>query len=296
MKVSIREMMDAGVHFGHQTKRWNPRIKPYVHSTKDGIHIIDLQKTAVATKVALGFVKSIASQGKRMIFVGTKKQSVKVIKEAALSCGQFYVIKRWLGGTITNFVTIKASVDRLRKLEIMREKGEFEHLSKKEMALVTKEYNRLEEYLSGIRDMKEPPGAVFVVDLKKEHIAVAEANKVGIPVIAIADTNTDPGQVPYPIPGNDDAIRSIKLFSNLIAEAYNEGSKIWDKEKATMEKEEKVEMKEDKTGPQVMKMSRRLVAAGTADDVEIKLELDKEKEETVETADNQNKETEEKKS
>ena len=302
MSVSIKEMMDAGVHFGHQTERWNPRIKPYVHSAKDGIHIIDLQKTVVATKVALDFVKDIASQGKRMIFVGTKKQSVKVVKEAALSCGQFYVTKRWLGGTITNFVTIKASIDRLRKLEIMREKGEFEHLSKKEMASVTKEFNRLEEYLSGIREMKEPPGAVFVVDLKKEHIAVAESNKVGIPVIAIADTNTDPGQVPYPIPGNDDAIRSIKLFSNLIANAYNEGSKIWDKKKATMEKEEKVEKKEEKSGPTVMKMSRRLVAAGTADDVEIKLELDKEKAETPETAevaepdnsDNQEKEKEEK--
>ncbi len=283
MRVSIKEMMDAGVHFGHQTERWNPRIKPYVHSTKDGIHIIDLQKTVVATKVALDFVKDIASQGKRMIFVGTKKQSVKVIKEAALSCGQFYVIKRWLGGTITNFVTIKASIDRLRKLEIMKEKGEFEHLSKKEMASVTKEFDRLEEYLSGIRDMKEPPGAVFVVDLKKEHIAVAESNKVGIPVIAIADTNTDPGQVPYPIPGNDDAIRSIKLFSNLIAEAYNEGSKIWDKQKAMVETEEKVEKKVEKSGPTVMKMSRRLVAAGTADDVEIKLELDKEKTEPSDT-------------
>ncbi len=270
-------MLEAGVHFGHQTQRWNPKIKPFVHSQKDGIHIIDLQKTVAATKVALGFIKDVAANGKRIILVGTKKQSIKAVKEAALSCGQFYVTKRWLGGTITNFVTIKASIDRFRKLEIMKEKGEFEHFSKKERATVEKELNRLDEYLSGIRDMKERPGAVFVVDLKKEHIAVSESNKVGIPVVAIADTNTDPGIVSYPIPGNDDSIRSIKLFCNLVAEAYKEGSKLWDEKKVLPEETTTQETKKvtpEKSGPAVMQMARRLVAAGTADDVEIKLELD----------------------
>ena len=271
--ITIKQMLDAGVHFGHQTRRWNPKIKPFIHCEKDGIHIIDLQKTAGLLEVALEFIKKTAELGKKIIFVGTKKQSSKVVKDAAISCNQFYVTKRWLGGTITNFVTIKASIDRLRKLEIMKEKGELDHLNKKERLQIQKEYDKLEEYLSGIRNMKENPGAIFVTDLKKEHIAVSEANKVGVDVVAICDTNTDPSLIDYPIPGNDDSIRSIKLFADLVAEAYNEGSKLFDAKKATLEEETKPEP-EKSSSPDVAKMSRRLVAAGTADDVEIKLELD----------------------
>ena len=225
VQITMKEMLDAGVHFGHQVQRWNPKMKNYVFGVRSGIHIIDLQKSLVGAQRAIEFVRRIAAEGKRLIFVGTKKQAVEPIQEAAKKSGQYYVTKRWLGGTLTNFSTIKASIDRLRRFDIMKEKGEWNYFSKKERAGMEKEYQRLLEYLEGIREMREPPGAMFIVDLKKEHIAVAEAARLGIPVIGIADTNTDPSVIDFPIPGNDDAIRSIKLFSNLIAEAYNEGAK-----------------------------------------------------------------------
>ena len=293
--VTMKEMLDAGVHFGHQTQRWNPKMKPFVYTDRGGIHIIDLQKSVINAKRAAEFVRQVAAQGGRLIFVGTKKQAVEPIKEAAQKCGQFYITKRWLGGTLTNFQTIKSSIDRLKRIDQMREKNELEFFSKKERAGIEKEYLRLMDYLDGIRDMKEAPACLFVVDLNKEHIAVAEAKRLHIPVVGIADTNTDPETIDYPIPGNDDAIRSIKLFANMAAEAYLEGAKEWsEKARAQADKEaraEKAEREEraeqqraarDKSqsaasagGPSVVKVSKRkLVAAGTAEDVEIAMELE----------------------
>ncbi len=302
-QVTIKEMLDAGVHFGHQTERWNPKMKHFVYGDRGGIHIIDLQKTVAHARHAADFVKSVAARGQQLVFVGTKKQAVEPIQEAAEKCGQFHVTKRWLGGMLTNFQTIQASITRLRKIDQMREKGEMEFFSKKERARIEKEYQRLTDFLSGIRDMKDMPGAVFVVDINKEHIAVAEAKKLNIPVVAIVDTNTDPELVDFPIPGNDDAIRSIKLFANLVADSYNEGAKEWEETSKRMaaeaEKAEKQAAKEAKQekaaaaaepqegGPQVVKIGkgRKLVAAGTAEDVEIEMELDTQEESTDSTED-----------
>ncbi len=294
-QVTMKEMLDAGVHFGHQTQRWNPKMKPYVYTARGGIHIIDLQKTVVRANKAAEFVKEIAANGGRLIFVGTKKQAIEPIQEAAAKCGQYYVTKRWLGGMMTNFETIKSSIDRLRKIDTMKEKGEFNYLTKKERAKLEKEYLRLTEFLAGIRDMKEMPSAMFVVDLPKEHIAVAEAKRLGIPVVAIADTNSDPESIEYAIPGNDDAIRSIKLFANLVADSYLEGAKEWENTLRTMTDKQSDVAKEAKeeapkkrgakpaapkkaAGPAVVKSakatSRKLVAAGTAEEVEIAAELE----------------------
>ncbi len=302
--VTMKEMLDAGVHFGHQTQRWNPKMKNYVYTARGGIHIIDLQKTVVRANKAAEFVKKIAADGGSLIFVGTKKQAIEPIEEAAKKCGQYYVTKRWLGGMMTNFETIKASIDRLRKIDQMKEKGEIEFYTKKERAGIEKEYIRLSEYLNGIRDMKGAPAAMFVVDLPKEHIAVAEAKRLGIPVVAIADTNSDPESIEYPIPGNDDAIRSIKLFANLVADAYLEGAKEFEqkarsstdkgsdlaKEKEASTKEAAPERKgraprgagaakpeaKKSEGPAVVKVAkqRKLVAAGMAESVEIQAELE----------------------
>ncbi|MCB0407558.1 MAG: 30S ribosomal protein S2 [Bdellovibrionales bacterium] len=288
--ITMKQMLDAGVHFGHQTQRWNPKMKPYVYTDRGGIHIIDLQKSVVHAKAAAEFVKKIASNGATMIFVGTKKQAVEPITQAAEKAGQFYVTKRWLGGTLTNFQTVKSSIDRLKKIDQMREKGELDFFSKKERARIEKEYIKLKDYLDGIRDMKEPPGLMFVVDLNKEHIAVAEARRLGIPVVGIADTNTDPETIDYPIPGNDDAIRSIKLFANMVAEAFLEGQKEWEvKRRAMAVEKEAVTAKEEATtkaaaatpagdGPSVVKVSkgRKLVAAGMAEDAEIQAEVEAE--------------------
>lgn len=303
-QVTMKEMLDAGVHFGHQTQRWNPKMKNYVYTARGGIHIIDLQKTVVRAQKAAEFVKDIAANGGRLIFVGTKKQAIEPVQEAAQKCGQYYVTKRWLGGMLTNFETIKSSVSRLRKIDQMKEKGEFNYLTKKERARLEKEYLRLSDFLNGIREMKEMPSAMFVVDLPKEHIAVAEATRLGIPVVGIADTNSDPEMIQYPIPGNDDAIRSIKLFANMVADAYLEGAKAWEQKLRTMTdkqsdlaKEEKPEAREEApkrrapragaaaaakpeakkaAGPVVVKTTkaRKLVAAGTAEDVEIQAELE----------------------
>ncbi len=315
-QVTMKEMLDAGVHFGHQTQRWNPKMKPYVYTARGGIHIIDLQKTVVRANKAAEFVKEIAANGGSMIFVGTKKQAIEPVQEAAQRCGQYFVTKRWLGGMLTNFSTIKSSIDRLRKIDQMREKNELNFLTKKERAKIEKEYFKLSEFLNGIREMKNSPAAMFVVDLPKEHIAVAEAKRLGIPVVAIADTNSNPDEIEYPIPGNDDAIRSIKLFANLIADSYIEGAKLWDQKIRTMsdkqvevEKTEKPAAREEapkrrnaragggagKTpggpdkkseGPTVVKVqkARKLVAAGTAEDVEIQAELENPTEAPTETA------------
>jgi small subunit ribosomal protein S2 len=305
-QVTMKEMLDAGVHFGHQTQRWNPKMKPYVYTNRGGIHIIDLQKTVVRANKAAEFVKSVAANGGKLIFVGTKKQAVEPILEAAEKCGQHYVTKRWLGGMLTNFETIKASIDRLRKIDGMRESGEFEYFTKKERARMEKEYLRLSEYLNGIKDMKGTPSVMFVVDLMKEHIAVAEAKRLGIPVVGIADTNSDPEAIEYPIPGNDDAIRSIKLFANLVADSYIEGAKEHQakirtqtdkgsdvdkdaKEASAPAKREgrapaargpkpaaTAEAKKPAAGPEVVKVTkaRKLVAAGMAEKIEIEAELE----------------------
>lgn len=299
-QVTMKEMLDAGVHFGHQTQRWNPKMKPYVYTARGGIHIINLQKSVVRANKAAEFVKSIAADGGRMVFVGTKKQAIEPVQEAAQKSGQFYVTKRWLGGTLTNFETIKSSIDRLKKIDQMREKGELDFFTKKERSGMEKEYLKLSEYLNGIKEMKDTPKALFVVDLVKEHIAVAEAKRLGIPVIGIADTNCDPEIIDYPIPGNDDAIRSIKLFSNLIAEAFLEGAKEYESKLRTQtdkasdakaeEKDAAVEKRkarpgggrkerEEKpaaSGPQVVKVQkqRKLVAAGLAEKIEIEAELE----------------------
>lgn len=301
--VTMKAMLDAGVHFGHQTQRWNPKMKPYVFTDRGGIHIIDLHKSVDLAKKAADFVKDVASNGGRLIFVGTKKQAVEPIVEAAQKSGQFYVTKRWLGGMMTNFSTIKTSIDRLRRIDGMREKGELELFSKKERAKIEKDYTRLVEYLEGIRDMREAPAVMFVVDINKEHIAVLEARRLGIPVVGIVDTNVDPELIDYPIPGNDDAIRSIKLFANLVADSYLEGAQIYqskkrvdtDKESDLMAEKQgdaapaparrgasrpggapAADKKAAGAGPAVIKATktRKLVAAGTADEVEIAAELD----------------------
>jgi small subunit ribosomal protein S2 len=287
--VNLKNMLDAGVHFGHQTQRWNPKMKPYVFTARGGIHIIDLQKSLEMAKKAAKAVESIAAQGGKMIFVGTKKQAMEPIKEAATRAGQFYVTKRWLGGMLTNFQTIKNSIDRMRKIEKLKETGDITYFSKKEQSKIDKEYIRLVDYLEGIRDMKEAPVCMFVIDINKEHIAVAEAKTLGIPVVAIADTNTDPETIDYPIPGNDDAIRSIKLFCDMISDSFMAGAARWEDKMREIKSKEDVEAVEIKpkvkepapskpasAGPAVVMVSKRkLVAAGTADEVEIAEEIER---------------------
>ena len=292
--VTIKDMLDSCVHFGHQTQRWNPKMKPYVFGNRGGIHIIDLQKTLDMTKKALQALESKAAEGQKLIFVGTKKQAAEVVRTAAQKCGQFHVTKRWLGGTLTNFVTIKQSIDRLKKIDQMREKGELKYFSKKEQASIEKEYNKLNEYLEGIREMKEPPQMIFVVDVTKEHIAVKEAKKLGVSIFGICDTNSDPEEIDYPIAGNDDAIRSIRLFCGLVADAYLAGAKKWEEklraqtDKQSDIEEEQEQQQEQKTkkqkaskeseGPSVIKITkgRKLVAAGTADEIELLHEVEAE--------------------
>ncbi len=222
--VTMKQMLEAGVHFGHQTKRWNPKMKPYIFGARNGIYIIDLQQTVVQWRRAYDFIVDIASHGEKVLFVGTKRQAQDVIADEAKRAGMFYVNNRWLGGTLTNFKTVKASIERLRTIERMETDGTFEKLLKKEVLRLNRERGKLERSLGGIKDMGKLPGAVFIVDPKKEHIAVAEANRLQIPVVAIVDTNCDPDLIDYVIPGNDDAIRSIRLFTANISDACAEGS------------------------------------------------------------------------
>lgn len=221
--VSMKQLLESGVHFGHQTRRWNPKMKQYIFTERNGIYIVDLQQTVKLIDVAYNFVRDLASQGKTILFVGTKKQAQETIKREAERCGMPHVNQRWLGGTMTNFQTIRKRVDRLEELERMAEDGTFERLPKKEVIILTKEHDKLERFLGGIRNMKRVPDAIFVADPRKEDIAVAEANKLGIPVIAIVDTNCDPDVVDFVIPGNDDAIRAVKLLTSVIANAVLEG-------------------------------------------------------------------------
>lgn len=225
--ISMKQLLEAGVHFGHQTKRWNPKMKKYIYAARNDIHIIDLQITADLIEQAYAFVVDMAKTGKPILFVGTKKQAQEAIAEEAQRCGMYYINSRWLGGTLTNFKTIRSRIDRLNKLNLMEKMGDFELLPKKEVIKLKSERNKLEVNLGGIKDMKTLPCCMFVVDTKKEALAVQEARKLKIPVVAIVDTNCDPDEVDYVIPGNDDAIRAVKLMSSVIADAVieaNQGS------------------------------------------------------------------------
>ena len=221
--ISMKQLLEAGVHFGHQTRRWNPKMAPYIFTERNGIYIIDLQKTVKKVDEAYDFLRSVAEEGKSIIFVGTKKQAQEAVKEEALKSGMFYVNERWLGGMMTNFATIRKSINRLKELEAMEEDGTFEVLSKKEVLALKREQEKLEKSLGGIKDMEELPGALFIVDPRKERIAVAEAKKLNIPIVAIVDTNCDPDEIDYVIPGNDDAIRAVKLLTSRMADAVIEG-------------------------------------------------------------------------
>ena len=221
--VAMKQLLEAGVHFGHQTRRWDPKMAEYIFQARNGIHIIDLQKTSKKLDEAYAFVKEQAEEGKDVLFVGTKKQAQECMKEAALKCNMYYVDQRWLGGMLTNFGTIRARVERLKKLEEMQNDGTFEILPKKEVMGLKKEMEKLEKNLGGIKDMTKLPGVLFIVDPKKERIAILEARKLHIPVVGLIDTNCNPEDVDYPIPGNDDAIRAVKLIADVIANAVIEG-------------------------------------------------------------------------
>ena len=221
--VAMKQLLEAGVHFGHQTRRWDPKMAEYIFQARNGIHIIDLQKTSKKLDEAYDFMKSQAEEGKTVLFVGTKKQAQECVKEAAEKSGMFYVDQRWLGGMLTNFGTIRKRIDRLNELEKMQEDGTFDVLPKKEVILLKKEMEKLQKNLGGIKEMKEMPGVMFVVDPKKERIAILEARKLGIPVVGLIDTNCNPEDVDYPIPGNDDAIRAVKLIADVMANAIIEG-------------------------------------------------------------------------
>ena len=234
--VAMKQLLEAGVHFGHQTRRWDPKMAEYIFQARNGIHIIDLQKTSKKIDEAYAFLKEQAEEGKTVLFVGTKKQAQECVKEAAEKSGMYYVDQRWLGGMLTNFDTIRTRVQRLKDLEKMQEDGTFEVLPKKEVILLKKEMEKLERNLGGIKDMEKIPGVIFLVDPKKEHIAVLEAKKLGIPVIGLVDTNCNPEEVDYAIPGNDDAIRAVKLITDVMANAIIEG-----KQGESFETEEVVE-------------------------------------------------------
>ncbi len=239
--VSMKQLLEAGVHFGHQTRRWNPKMAPYIFTERNGIYIIDLQKTVKKLDEAYSFIKSVAENGDTVLFVGTKKQAGDSVKEEALRAGVHYVNARWLGGMMTNFKTIQRRIKRLEQLHQMEEDGTFNLLPKKEVVKLQLEIEKLEKYLGGIKTMKKLPGALFIVDPRKEKIAVAEAKKLGIPIVAIVDTNCDPDDVDYVIPGNDDAIRAVKLIAGAMADAFIEGRQGEAEEAAAEEKEEAAE-------------------------------------------------------
>ncbi len=226
VEVSMRELLEAGVHFGHQVRRWNPKMKPYIYTKRNGIHIIDLSKTVPLFKQALDFVTEQVANGAEILFLGTKKQAQNIIEEEAKRCGSYYVNYRWLGGMFTNFETVKKSIAKLRKLQKMEAEGAFEILPKKEVMNLRKQKEKLEKYLKGIVDMNKIPEIIYIVDTVRENLAVTEASKLGVYVVAIADTNCDPDKIDYPIPGNDDAIKAIQLITSKIADAVLEGKKL----------------------------------------------------------------------
>ncbi len=222
--ISMKQLLEAGVHFGHQTRRWNPKMAPYIFTERNGIHIIDLQKTSKKADEAYAAVKSIAADGGKVLFVGTKKQAQETMQEEAERCGMYYVNNRWLGGMLTNFKTIKSRLARMKALETMEEDGTFDVLPKKEVIILKGELEKLQKNLNGIRDMDKLPDLMFVIDPHKEHIAIQEAHILGIPIVGIADTNCDPDEMDYIIPGNDDAIRAVKLIASMVADAVIEAN------------------------------------------------------------------------
>jgi small subunit ribosomal protein S2 len=245
LPLPLKSLLDAGVHFGHQTKRWNPKMRPFIYGARNGIHIIDLDQTCRLFARAYRFVEEVCSRGGHVLFIGTKRQAQEIVQEEALRSGSYFVINRWLGGTLTNFRTIKQGLERMRQLERMKEDGTYNQLPKKEVSRLEKERERFEKYLGGLKNMTSLPTALFIVDPAMETIAVAEANKIGIPVIAITDTNCDPDKIDYVVPGNDDAIRSIRLICARIADAAIEGSQ---RRKETVGREESQQRRGD--GPQ----------------------------------------------
>jgi small subunit ribosomal protein S2 len=265
--ISMKELLEAGVHFGHQTRRWNPKMKPYIFGSRNGIHIIDLQKTVSLFATAYDFVARTVADGYPVLFVGTKKQAHDSVVEESERCGMFYVVNRWLGGTLTNFQTIRKSVSRLKELDTMKKDGSINRYTKKEAMRLEKELVKLEKNLGGIKNMDELPGAVFIVDPKKEHIAVKETRKLGIPLVAIADTNCDPDDIDYIIPGNDDAIRAIRLICSKISNACIEGHNLAEERlraEADLGKEGEAEKPEtvtaaegEKEGPEIIVLSKK---------------------------------------
>ncbi|MBW1667477.1 MAG: 30S ribosomal protein S2 [Deltaproteobacteria bacterium] len=268
ISINMKELLEAGVHFGHQTRRWNPKMKPYIFGSRNGIHIIDLQKTVTLLAKAYEFIVQTVAEGYSVLFVGTKKQAHDSVVEESERCGMFYVVNRWLGGTLTNFQTIQKSIGRLKELENMMKDGSIGRYTKKEALKMQKELVKLEKNLGGIKNMDELPGAVFVVDPKREHIAVKETRKLGIPLVAIADTNCDPDDIDYIIPGNDDAIRAIRLICSKVADACIEGHNLAEErlraelevseEKEAEEEEEQAPVQEEEEkGPEVVFVSKR---------------------------------------
>jgi small subunit ribosomal protein S2 len=247
--VTMKQLLEAGVHFGHQTRRWNPKMKPYIFADKNGIYIIDLQKTVRMFKRAYQFVRETVGGGKKVLFIGTKRQAQESIQEEAGRCGMPYVNHRWLGGMLTNFQTIRKGIERLKELEAMSEDGRINDYPKKEILQLEKEKGKLKKNLGGIKDMGGLPGSVFVVDSRREYIAVKEARKLGIPVVAIVDTNCDPDEVDYVIPGNDDAIRAIRLFSSLMADACAEGVALRDERMSVVEERAGAESETETVAP-----------------------------------------------
>lgn len=245
MVVNMKELLEAGVHFGHQVKRWNPKMKKYIFGERNGIYIIDLQKTVKMFEDAYNYVKDVSGRGESVLFVGTKKQAQDVIIEEAQRAGAFYVNQRWLGGILTNFKTIRQSIEKLKKIEKMKEDGTYSLLTKKEVAKHESERQRLEKNLGGVKEMKTYPGAVIMIDPKKERIAVAEARKLSIPIVAVVDTNCDPDEIDYVIPGNDDAIRTIRLICSKLADAVIEGRTIHEKAVTEASEEEAIEEKKE---------------------------------------------------
>jgi len=240
--VTMKQLLEAGVHFGHQTRRWNPKMAPYIFTERNGIYIIDLQQTVKMIEVAYNFVKDVAAEGKDVLFVGTKKQAQASIEKEAKRSGSYFVNHRWLGGTLTNFSTISKRIDRLKELKLMEEDGTFDLLPKKEVIQLKRQREKLEKFLGGIEDMNGMPGVLVVIDSKKEKIAVAEANKLGIPIVSIVDTNCDPDEIDFVIPGNDDAIRAVALIVNVLASAVLEGrqGEAYDEEEVVAPEVEKV--------------------------------------------------------
>lgn len=242
LSITPKDLLDAGVHFGHQTKRWNPKMKPYVYGARNGIYIIDLQKTLGLARDAVDFAKKISSEGKKILFVGTKKQARDIVGQEAKRADQYAVTNRWLGGTLTNYSTVKASIDQLKKYNAMEESGELTAMNKKHVARIQKHREKLHKNLGGITEMRKLPGALFIIDPSKEHTAVLEANRLGIPIISVVDTNCDPTGIDFVVPGNDDAIKSIRLFCSLVADACIEGqAKYQEKLRANEVQEEKEE-------------------------------------------------------